>query len=196
MTARPRSDIEVQLIIKRWPAEVGQLQQRYRRREKHAIQSKKKCKRMSCFSEDMIITYYGLSKIISRLQESKQQMSKQAVFQFWLTVSVMWSITQQTGTLSVLLFVYREDRVTEFKKRWLQLLRCRTGGDRSWITVSKLQPDDRLNSKPSQQSQAAAGSWKIPCKKTWLQHPQGLASRSKHVSTTAQTETQTSVKQQ
>lgn len=103
MTARPRSDIEVQLIIKRWPAEVGQLQQRYRRREKHAIHSKTKCKRMSCFSEDMIITYYGLSEIISRLQESKQQMSKQAVFQFWLTVSVMWSITQQTGTLSVLL---------------------------------------------------------------------------------------------
>lgn len=124
-------------------------------------------------------------------RKSKQPMTNQTVFQFWLTVSVMWSITRQTATLSLLLFEYYENRVTEFQKWRLKLLTCHTGGKRRlMITATKRQPDDRLNSKPSQQAQAAAGRWKIPCQKIWLQHPQGLASRSKHVTTTTQTETE------
>lgn len=48
-----------------------------------------------------------------------------------------------------------EERVTEFNKWWLQLDDAR---NRRLIAVSKLQADDRLNSKPSQEAQAAAGA--------------------------------------
>lgn len=149
---------------------------------------------MSCFSQDMIIMCCGLSEIISKSQESKQQMTKQIVpVLAYSFCHVKHHAAHAYNVTSPFCILWGSCH--RIQKWWLQLLRCHTGGNPRLITASTLQPDDRLNSKPSQQTQAAAGSWKIPCKKTWLQHSQGLASRSEHVPTTAQMETQTYAKQ-
>lgn len=151
---------------------------------------------MSCFSQDMIIMCCGLSEIISKSQESKQQMTKQIVPVLAYSFCHVKHHAAHAYTVTSP-FCILWGSCHRIQKWWLQLLRCHTGGNPRLITASTLQPDDRLNLKPSQQTQAAAaaGSWKISCKKTWLQHPQGLASRSEHVPTTAQMETQTYAEQ-
>lgn len=119
-----------------------------------------------------------LIRIWSSCVVSCQQMTKQTAFQFWLTVSVMWSSRQSHCQFSFLYSV--RIRSQNSKYRWLQVTKMplwrKLQINNSFQTPTWWASQQQAK---RQQTQAAAGSWEIPCQETRLQHPQGLASRSK-----------------